>query len=69
MKEKTCVVAGYTLSEMSDHVALLRGVYAPFVDLSPSLVGLEDCQIPFIHLRNKKTVTEEHLARHFLGLQ
>ena len=59
----------YAFSEMIDHMALIREFYAPFVGLSPGMVGMEDCESLFSHLRNKKMVTEKYLIRHFLSIQ
>ena len=49
-------------------MALLREFFAPFVDASPGMAGMEDCE-SLTHLRNKKTIAEEYPARHFLGIQ
>ena len=59
----------YAFSEMIDHVALLREFYAPFSHISPGMVGMEDCESLFTHLKNRKMVTEKYLARHFLSIQ
>ena len=59
----------YAFSEMVDHMSLIREFYAPFVDIPPGMVGLEDCESPFYHLRNKKMITEKYLVRHFLSIQ
>ena len=50
-------------------MALIREGYAPFVGLSPGMVGLEDCESLFSHLRTKKMIAEKYLARHFLSIQ
>ena len=59
----------YAFSEMIDHMALLREFYAPFSLMPPGLVGMEDCESLFTHLKNKKMVTEKYLVRHFLSIQ
>ena len=59
----------YAFSEMVDHMALIREFYTPFVGLSPGMVGLEDCESLFSHLRTKKMITEKYLVRHFLSIQ
>ena len=59
----------YAFSEMIDSKALLREFYAPFSRMSPGLVGMEDCESLFTHLKNKKMVTEKYLVRHFLSIQ
>ena len=59
----------YAFSEMIDHMALIRDFFAPFVGLSPGMVGMEDRESLFSHLRNKKTITEKYLIRHFLSIQ
>ena len=50
-------------------MALIREFYTPFVGLSPGMVGLEDCESLFSHLRTKRMITEKYLVRHFLGIQ
>ena len=59
----------YAFSEMVDHMALIREFYTPFVGLSPGMVGLEDCESLFSHLRTKRMITEKYLVRHFLSIQ
>ena len=54
---------------MVDHIAPIREFVAPFVGLPPGMVGLEDCESLFNHLRTKKMVTEKYLVRHFLSIQ
>ena len=41
----------------------------PFVDTSTSMLGVQDCRSLVAHLRNKKTVEEKYVARHFSGIQ
>ena len=36
----------YAIREMVDHVAPLRGLYAPFANLPPGMVGTVDCEGP-----------------------
>ena len=50
-------------------MALLREFYTPFEGLSPGMVGLEDCESLFSHLRTKRMITEKYLVRHFLSIQ
>ena len=59
----------YAFSEMIDHMALLREFYAPFSRISPSTVGMVDCESLVTHLENRKTVTEKCLVRRFLSIQ
>ena len=33
------------------------------------MVGLEDCESLFNHLRTKRMITEKYLVRHFLSIQ
>ena len=54
---------------MIDHMALLREFYAPAPHISPGLVGMEDCESLFTHLKNRKMVAEKYLVRHFLSAQ
>ena len=49
-------------------MALLREFYAPFVDASPGMAGMGDCE-SLTRLRNRRTIAEECPARHFLGIQ
>ena len=53
---------------MVDHVALLREFYAPFLDASSGMGGLEDCGILFTPLRNDETIAKTFLVRHFSGI-
>ena len=54
-------------SGIIDRVALLDGFCAPFAAVSAGTIGLEDCERPPTHLRNKKAIAEKNLARHFPG--
>ena len=44
------------------HAALLREFFPPFLDVSPGVVGMEDCE-------NKELLAEKYLARHLLRTQ
>ena len=55
-------------SDKMGHVATLSEFYAPFVDSSPGVGGLGDCQGLFTHSRNRRTVAEEYLVRHFASI-
>ena len=59
----------YAFSEILDHMALNRKFCAPFADLFPGMVGLEDCESLFNHLRTKRMSAEKYLVRHFLVTQ
>ena len=59
----------YAFSEMIGHMTLLREFYGPFSRISPGLVGMEDCESPSTHLKNKNVITEKYLVRHFLSIQ
>ena len=48
---------------------MLRESYVHFSDISPGMVGLEDCESLLTHLKNKKTITEKFPVRHFLAIQ
>ena len=50
-------------------MALIREFFTLFVGVSPGMVGLEDCESLFSHLRTKKMITEKYLVRHFLSIQ
>ena len=53
----------YASSEVIDHVALLRENYAPFLNMSPGMIGLGSCESPPTHLRHTETITGKCLAR------
>ena len=54
---------------MLDHVTLIREFFVPFVDLALGMAGLEDCESLFTHLKNRKTIAEKFLVRHFSAIQ
>ena len=56
-------------SEMLDYMSMLRGFYGHFADVYPGMVGLEDCESLFAHLRRKKMTTEKSLGRQLLAIQ
>ena len=47
----------YALSEMMGRVALSRAFYAPFVDLSPGMVSLDDCDSLRTHSKTRRLDT------------
>ena len=51
--------------EMLDHASLLREVYEPSVEMSPGMVGLEDCESLSGRLRNEEAAVEKYLVRFF----
>ena len=57
------------LVDMIDRAAPLQEFYLSFADASAGMVGLKGCGNLFFHLRDKKAVAEEHLARTFSGIQ
>ena len=59
----------YAFSEMLDHMSMLREFYGHFAGMSLGLVGLEDCESLFTHLKNSKMITEKFSVRHFLSIQ
>ena len=59
----------YAFSEMADHMAMLRELYAHVLDVSPGMVGIEGCESLFAHLKNKKPVAEKFLVRRLLAIQ
>ena len=48
---------------------MLREFYAHFIGLSPSIVGIADCDSLFTHLKDKKIITENFSVRRFLAIQ
>ena len=47
----------------------LRTIYAYFLNRSPGIVGLGDCESLFARIKNKKITTEKFSVRHFLATQ
>ena len=58
----------YAFSEMIDHMALLREFHAPCSRISPGMVGMEDCESLFTHLKNREMVTEKFPSNSSLGM-
>ena len=56
-------------SEIVDHTAPLREFCAPFGDMSPAMVGSEDCESLCTHLRGRKAVAEKLPARQLVGIR
>ena len=54
---------------MLGNVSMLREFYGYFWDLGPGMVGFEDCESLFTHLKKKKVVSEKFLVRDFLAIQ
>ena len=50
-------------------MALPREYRSPFADISPGVVGMEDCESLFTLSQNKKMVAEEYSARRFLSIE
>ena len=59
----------YASSELVGHMAPLRELHLPVSDISPGVEGAGDFESLFSRLKKKTMVTEEYLARHFLGIQ
>merc|ERR1712215_449403 len=59
----------YAFSEMLDHMSMLREFYGNFAGSKPGMIGLEDCESLFTHLRKSKSITEKFLDRHFMSIQ
>ena len=59
----------YAFSEMLDHMSMLREFYGHFAGSKPGMIGLEDCESLFTHLKKSKIITEKFLVRHFLSIQ
>ena len=59
----------YAFSEMVDHVALLRELYGPFVDLPPGVHGFGNCEIPSIHPKKEGPIVEKYVARDSSGIE
>ena len=55
----------YALSEMVDHMLLLRDSYEPFEGLNPGAAGLEDCESLFAQLKTQEMIAEKYLVRRF----
>ena len=54
---------------MVDHAALIRDFFGPVAGLSPGMVGLEDWEGLFNHLKPRETITGRCSARHFLSIR
>ena len=61
--ESSLGVEAYAPSEMVRHVSLLREVYEAFVEMSPGVVGREDCESLFERLRTQKIIADAYLGR------
>ena len=59
----------YAFSEMLDHMSMLSEFYGHFAASFSGMVGLEDCESLFTHLKKKKVIAERFMARHFLATQ
>ena len=59
----------YAPNEIMNRAALLQGFYAPFAGSSPGVVGLEDCESRYTHLKERSMITEKNLARHYTSTQ
>ena len=59
----------HAFSGMIDHMAPLREFYVPFSRRPPGLVGMEDCESLFTHLKRRKMITEKYVVRHVLSIQ
>ena len=57
----------HALSEMIGRVALLRAFCSPFVDLSPGMVSLDDCDSLRTRSKTRRMVTGKYLIRLFLS--
>ena len=54
---------------MVDDMSMIWELYAQYMDLSPAMVGLEDCERLLARLKNKKITPETFPVRHFLAIQ
>ena len=59
----------YALSEMVNHMLLLKEFYGPFEGMDPGVEGLEDCESLLTHLKTEKMIAEKCLVRRFLSIQ
>ena len=59
----------YALGEMIGHMALMSEYYAPLKDVSPGMIGFEDCESPPAHIRNMGAISEKYPVRQYLGIQ
>ena len=57
----------YAFRDMIDHASPLRGFWVFFLDVPAVMIDFKDCGSLFAHLRNKKPIAEQYLARHSLG--
>ena len=54
---------------MLGHMSTLREFYGNFAGSKPGMIGLEDCESLFTHLKKSKSITEKFLVRHFMSIQ
>ena len=55
---------------MLDHAPLIREFNKSSLDVSPGIIGFEDCESRFTHLKKKEdTDAEKYLVGHFFGIQ
>ena len=59
----------YAFSGMEDHMSMLREFYAHLTNLSPGMVGPEDCESLFTHLKKKKIAAGKFPVRHFVAMK
>ena len=59
----------YAFTEMLGQMSMLREFYGNFAGSKPGMIGLEDCESLFTHLKKSKSITEKFLVRHFLSIQ
>ena len=59
----------YAFSEMLGHMSMRREFHGHSADLYPGMVGLEDCESLFTHLKKKKVVAEKFSVRLLLATQ
>ena len=59
----------YAISEMLEHMSMLREFHGHFTDVRPGMAGLEDCESLFTRLEKNKLITEKLLVLHFPAIQ
>ena len=59
----------YALSDIVDHMLLLRDIYEPFEGLNPGVAGFEDCESLIAHLKTQEMIAEKYLERRFASTQ
>ena len=59
----------YALSDMVDHMTLMRDLFGPLGDSALEVARLKECESLFPRLNDEKMIAAKYAARHFLSSQ